>query len=72
MSEWNECWYCGKILKRSEITFDHIEPESWGGDKMVTSCKPCNNLKGESSIQEFKEFLGIDMFHGEKKGYSPW
>ena len=72
MAEWNECFYCGKPLKRKEITYDHVVPYSWGGERIVTACKPCNNLKGESSVDELRDWLGISQFHGEKMGYQPW
>jgi hypothetical protein len=39
---------------------------------MVTSCKECNNLKAESSVDEFREFLGVEKFYGEERGWNPW
>ena len=72
MAEYNQCWYCGKHLKFKERTADHIHPYSWGGEKMVTSCKKCNNLKAESSVDEFREFLGVEQFYGEERGWLPW
>jgi 5-methylcytosine-specific restriction endonuclease McrA len=72
MAEWNECFYCGRALRFKEITFDHVIPKSWGGHAIVTACKECNNLKGESSVDEFREFLGAESFHGERMGWTPW
>lgn len=44
------CQYCGKELKRQEITYDHVIPKSQGGDSswenVVTSCLDCNSHKG--------------------------
>jgi 5-methylcytosine-specific restriction endonuclease McrA len=44
------CQYCGKSLRRQEITYDHIIPKSQGGDtsweNVVTSCIDCNSRKG--------------------------
>lgn len=44
------CQYCGKDLKRQEITYDHIIPKSQGGDtsweNVVTCCLDCNSKKG--------------------------
>jgi len=72
VAEYSQCWYCGKSLRFKERTVDHIHPCSWGGEKMVTSCKECNNLKAESSVDEFREFLGVEKFYGEERGWNPW
>lgn len=44
------CQYCGRKRNRSELTLDHVEPVSRGGDKnwknIVTACMPCNQRKG--------------------------
>ncbi len=43
------CQYCGSGLKRSEITYDHVVPQSQGGkttwDNIVVACAPCNQRK---------------------------
>lgn len=43
------CQYCGKELKRTSATIDHVIPQAQGGknswDNTVTSCFPCNNSK---------------------------
>jgi 5-methylcytosine-specific restriction endonuclease McrA len=72
MAEFSQCWFCGKHLKFRARTVDHIEPYSWGGEKMVTACKECNNLKGDSSVEEFRQFIGVKQFYGEKRGWIPW
>ena len=50
------CQYCGKTLEKQECTVDHVIPKVMGGDSSwmncVTSCKPCNNKKGDKSIKE--------------------
>lgn len=57
-AEFCTCWFCGKYLPRSrDRTHDHVVPESAGGDRFVTSCKECNNLKGNSSVEEFRAHL---------------
>jgi 5-methylcytosine-specific restriction endonuclease McrA len=47
----NTCAYCGRFYRVSELTRDHIHPQSRGGkDKWtncVTACKSCNNLKDD-------------------------
>lgn len=80
MAEWNQCWYCGVDLVPSHIderrqhTIDELIARSRGGrgGKMVTACKGCNNLKGESSVEDFKAFLQIEVFYGEQMGWQPW
>lgn len=44
------CQYCGKRVKRSEFTYDHVVPKKDGGrtnwKNIVTCCVPCNRRKG--------------------------
>jgi hypothetical protein len=76
--QWRCCWFCGiemvfsKKDHPNQRTVDHVTPESSGGDKFVDACKRCNNLKGSSSVQEFREFLEIDKFFGELQNWEPW
>jgi len=78
MAQWNKCFYCGcdliftKKVHPRQRTVDHFIPESAGGDKFVDACRRCNGLKGQSSVQEFKDWLGIDRFFGEARGWKPW
>ena len=78
VSQWNSCFYCGCRLIFSkkdsprQRTVDHVVPESAGGDKFVDSCKFCNNQKGESSLQDYREYLGVEKFFGEEKNWKPW
>ena len=48
------CYYCGKPLKPSEVTMDHVVPISEGGrsvkSNVVPACKDCNNKKKDSSL----------------------
>lgn len=52
------CGYCGTKIGFSEVTVDHKIPLSRGGpdcmDNMICSCKPCNALKGNRTIEEFR------------------
>lgn len=45
------CQYCGKIFSAGELTLDHVMPRSRGGgsswENLVTSCRCCNNRKGD-------------------------
>ena len=44
-----QCQYCGQTLPASQLTFDHVLPQSRGGPtnwkNIVTSCQPCNRTK---------------------------
>ena len=46
------CAYCGSLFAKQDLTRDHVHPVSKGGkDKwmnVVSSCKPCNNLKDDT------------------------
>jgi 5-methylcytosine-specific restriction endonuclease McrA len=52
----NTCQYCGRIFPPQELTLDHIVPRSRGGDStwdnLVTSCRFCNNRKGDRSPED--------------------
>ena len=78
MAQWNQCWFCGcKLIftKRDhprQRTVDHFIPKFFGGDKFVDACKKCNNQRGHSSIQEYREYLGVEKFFGEERKWMPW
>lgn len=50
------CQYCGKTANASELTLDHILPQSRGGrsvwENLVTCCKVCNSKKGDLTPKE--------------------
>jgi len=50
------CQYCGTHFKAGDLTLDHVLPKSRGGKKswtnMVTSCGPCNLVKGDQTPEE--------------------
>lgn len=76
--QWKSCWYCGCNLIRTkkdhprQRTVDHFTAKCFGGDKFVDACRTCNNLKSQSSVEEFREYLGVDKFVGEEHGWEPW
>lgn len=72
MAEYNQCWFCGRYLKYRDRTIDHVCPYSAGGEKMVTACKDCNNLKADMDLESFRTLLGVTLFYGEAKGWKPW
>lgn len=55
------CAYCGNVFVEAELTRDHVMPSSRGGENSwmncVTSCKRCNNLKGDRTPEEFGHHL---------------
>jgi hypothetical protein len=54
------CYYCTKTIPYEDITRDHFLPISEGNtlvNNKVFACRKCNSLKGDKSIDEFKEFL---------------
>ena len=50
------CQYCGIKCSTDVISIDHIIPKSLGGKNtwrnLVTACKPCNNKKGDRTLDE--------------------
>lgn len=50
------CQYCGERFPASALTFDHVIPRSQGGptswSNLVTCCVPCNQQKGDKSLDE--------------------
>ena len=52
------CQYCGAVSSASELTLDHVTPRSRGGksswENLVTSCRRCNNHKGDRLPDEAK------------------
>ncbi len=52
----NQCQYCAKVFKFDDLTMDHVNPKSRGGDKswenIVNSCKGCNSKKRDRTPKE--------------------
>jgi 5-methylcytosine-specific restriction endonuclease McrA len=50
------CQYCGRQFAPSDLTLDHVQPRSRGGestwDNLVACCKRCNHLKGSRTPEE--------------------
>jgi 5-methylcytosine-specific restriction endonuclease McrA len=50
------CQYCGQHFDKRDLTLDHVLPASKGGPKtwsnVVTSCRPCNQRKGNRTPQQ--------------------
>lgn len=56
-----KCFYCGEPIKWEDFTIDHVKPRSNGGKNRkanyVCSCRDCNNIKGNMSVEQFEEFI---------------
>jgi 5-methylcytosine-specific restriction endonuclease McrA len=50
------CQYCRKKFVIGQLTFDHLIPQSRGGDtswdNIVTACHKCNTKKGAKTLKE--------------------
>ncbi|HMA98806.1 MAG TPA: HNH endonuclease [Wenzhouxiangella sp.] len=52
----NICLYCGQQFGHTDLSRDHVNPLSQGGEdswtNVVTACKRCNNHKGSRTPEE--------------------
>jgi 5-methylcytosine-specific restriction endonuclease McrA len=58
------CYYCKKEIPYSDMTRDHFLPVSKGNtlvNNKVFACRKCNSLKGDKSIDEFKDYLLVKI-----------
>lgn len=55
---WYQCQCCGRWLRKSQVTVDHIIPMRKGGINCISNlrglCRPCNSAKGSKITR--KEF----------------
>ena len=56
-----QCFYCGKDIKKKKLTVDHLYPQDMGGptipNNLVPSCERCNSVKSNMSYQQYKSYL---------------
>jgi 5-methylcytosine-specific restriction endonuclease McrA len=60
------CLYCKENVPYELITRDHFLPVSKGNtlvNNKVFACRTCNNIKGNKSLVEFKDFLIKKSFY---------
>jgi hypothetical protein len=54
--DYNMCVYCGHKYPDNLLTREHIIPKGKGGRNTwmncITACKPCNNYKGDRSLEQ--------------------
>jgi 5-methylcytosine-specific restriction endonuclease McrA len=59
-----KCAYCG--IGKERLTVDHIIPKSRGGrttfENCVSSCKSCNNKKGDRVPSDAHMYLKVKAF----------
>ena len=52
----NTCHYCSTVMTAGELTLDHVQPRSRGGqstwENLVACCHPCNRRKGNHLLSE--------------------
>jgi 5-methylcytosine-specific restriction endonuclease McrA len=50
------CQYCHRVLPSADLTLDHVQPRSRGGESswenLVACCHACNNRKGNRTPEE--------------------
>lgn len=56
-----ECWYCGKKLRKEEITMDHLYPQDLGGptisNNLAPTCSDCNSEKGNLTEKQYRNII---------------
>lgn len=61
-SKGRNCWYCGKKLKKEDITMDHLYPQDLGGptipNNLAPACGECNNKKGNLTEKQYRNLIG--------------
>ena len=55
-----KCHYCQKVLKKDEVTMDHVVPILRGGkstkSNVVIACKACNNAKKDQLLMDWDAY----------------
>ena len=51
------CVFCGQVFPAEELTVDHLQARSRGGDRsggnLVTACRACNATKGRARLAHY-------------------
>jgi 5-methylcytosine-specific restriction endonuclease McrA len=62
-AEYYVCFYCPRVMTRSQLTLDHMESRSRHPElryvlsNLVPCCNPCNQAKGSLSADEYIQKL---------------
>lgn len=54
------CYYCKERVPYDLITRDHFHPISKGNtlvNNKIFACRPCNNMKGNLNVEEFRSAM---------------
>lgn len=66
------CYYCGKTMKKAEITIDHAIPQDIGGptipNNLYPACSKCNSEKSNLLNQQYLKFRTLES-EKERKEY---
>lgn len=64
------CQYCEEKFQTTDLTFDHMIPKYLGGvsswDNIVTSCRTCNQKKGNKLCEEAGMFPKVKPYEPSK------
>ena len=70
------CWYCGTRTTRENFTVDHVIPCSkiraiYPSERnyfknLVPCCAPCNSLKSDMTVEEFRNLRSEQRGHRER------
>lgn len=68
------CAYCGDRFRDKDLTLEHIQPESRGGQtvwtNVVAACKPCNQRKADRTPTEARmELLYVPYTPNRYEGF---
>jgi len=66
------CWYCGvQTNPFRDFQVDHVIPVSAFGtndvENLVPSCRKCNHVKANLSLEEFREWQSVELFWFEQQ-----
>lgn len=66
------CVFCGEIFPAEELTVDHLQARSRGGDRsggnLVTACGACNVKKGRQRLANY--LAGDPVAHANFQRYA--
>lgn len=69
-----QCYFCKYHFKFNDLTLEHLLPVSRGGAKSdhrnhEVACQPCNNLKGDLTVDEFLIKYDLPSYYFPRRGF---
>lgn len=65
-----KCWYCGKTLRKKDITMDHLYPRDLGGptisNNLAPTCAECNGEKSNLTEKQYMQLMKCSKQKREK------